>query len=305
VKRAAVAALAAVIVAAVVAYASLQLAGRHAGHGQAGAEGGRGLFILVSFPNLAYDVKPLLCNGDEVRSIAPPGSDPHSYQLTLRDYELLRRADLVISTGHAPFEVKMSEKVPADKIIVIPDVIREHGGIILVNPDTGKENLHMPIYDPRNYEIFIGFLAEKLASLNPHCRSHYLAKAEDVIARVRQLENRAPHLNVTAVASVPAAQYAVEWMGIHIVKLLVKEHGLAPTPEDVKTVESLLAKGRVKVAVIVVDGKGEPLSPADRKLEALARRYGVPVLRVPAPFLPSSTLEKLEAVVEEAEKLAG
>ena len=64
---------------------------------------------MVSFPNLAYDVGLLACEDDRIVSLAPAGSDPHEYQLTPEDVELLRRADLIISTGHVPFEARIKE----------------------------------------------------------------------------------------------------------------------------------------------------------------------------------------------------
>jgi len=141
--------LAVLAAAAVTAYMTLQRKAGTVEHG--------GLLVLVSFPNLADDIKPLLCSGDQVRSIASPGIDPHSYQLTLNDFKLLRKASLVITTGHAPFEVEIEKKLPESRVIVIPKVVRKAGGIILLNPDTGQANLHMPICDPRNYRIFIRF----------------------------------------------------------------------------------------------------------------------------------------------------
>ncbi|MEM3892849.1 MAG: hypothetical protein QXR12_02735, partial [Thermofilum sp.] len=52
-------------------------------------EGVGGLRIAVTFPSLYEDVKALLCEGDTVVSIAPPGVDPHEYQLSPKDVELL------------------------------------------------------------------------------------------------------------------------------------------------------------------------------------------------------------------------
>jgi zinc/manganese transport system substrate-binding protein len=292
----AIAALAVIVAAALAAYLLLKSSGGGERHG---------LIIVVSFPNLVDDIKPLLCQGDRVYSLAPPGSDPHSYQLTVKDYRLLKEADLVITTGHAPFEVEVAKKTPKSKLIVIPYALKASGGKILVNPNTGQENLHMPIYDPENYKIFIRIVAVKLASLNPKCKNFYLSKSKEVESEVDNLVAKAPRLNVDAVGSEPPVQYAVSWMGIHIVKFLLSEHGLSPTPSEITAVRDLLSKGEARLVVIMVDSKGEPLTPVDAKLESIAKKYNVPVLKVPAPYLPGSMLEKLKIVVSEVEGLAG
>ncbi|ABM80236.1 metal ABC transporter substrate-binding protein [Hyperthermus butylicus] len=265
----------------------------------------QGLIVVVSFPNLIDDIRQIVCSDDTVYSLAPPGVDPHSYQLTLRDYELLRRASIVVSTGHAPFETALAEKASSDKLIVIPDILREHGGRILVNPDTGKLNLHIPIYNPYNYRIFIGYLGERLAELRPSCAEVYRSNVAKVLERLNNITTVAPQLNVTAVGSTPSIQYAVEWLGIHVVKLLVREHGVGTSTEDLAEVKRLFEAGKAKLAVVMVLENGKPATPADEKLAELAEEYGIPILRVPAPYMAGSVLDKLEAVVAEARNLKG
>ncbi len=261
--------------------------------------GGKGLRIVVTFSNLVYDVKPLLCSGDRVEALVPPGVDPHSYQLSSADLEKLRSADLVISTGHAPFEVKLRNLVPRDKLVEIP---RVKGIRLLRNPDTGQPNYHMPIYEPHNYIVFIDYIAHRLAELRPGCASHYLSAAKSVREEVELLAKSAPRLNVDAVGSVPPVQYPVEWLGVHVKLLLSPEAGVPPTPGMLDEAKKLLGEGAV--AVVMTRG-GEPATPVDARLESMARELGAPVLRVPAPFLPGSIPSKLRVVVEEAAKLAG
>ena len=264
-----------------------------------GAKAQGGLIVLVTFSNLVDDVKPLLCGGDRVEALVPPGVDPHSYQLKPSDIEKIRNADLVISTGHAPFEVKLRNLVPSDKLVEIP---RIKGIRLLRNPDTGQPNYHMPIYDPRNYIVFIDYVAHRLAELRPGCANHYLSAARSVAERVEALASRAPKLNVDAVGSVPPVQYPVEWLGVHVRLLLSPEAGVPPTPAILEKAKRMLSSGAV--AVVMVRG-GEPATPIDARLESMARELGAPVLRVPAPFLPGSIPSKLEVVVEEASRLAG
>jgi len=258
----------------------------------------RGLTIIVTFSNLVYDVKPILCSSDSVEAIVPPGVDPHSYQLTPSDLEKIRKADLVISTGHAPFEVKLRSLVPRDKLVEIP---RIEGIKLLSNPDTGQPNYHMPIYEPHNYITFIDYVAHRLAELRPSCANHYLSAAKDIENRVEELIEKAPKLNLSAVGSTPPVQYPVEWLGIHVKLLLSPEEGVPPTPEILERARSLLSRG--SIAVVMVRGN-EPATLLDARLESMARQLGAPVLRVPAPFLPGSIPSKLQLVVKEVSRLA-
>ncbi len=253
-----------------------------------------GLKIVVTFYNLIYDVKPLLCSGDQVEALVPPGVDPHSYQLSPADVEKVKRADLVISTGHAPFEVKLRNLVPRDRLVEIP---RIEGIKLLRNPDTGQPNYHMPIYDPHNYIVFIDYVAHRLAELRPSCSSHYLSAAEKIKESVMSLIRRAPRLDVDAVGSLPPVQYPVEWLGIRVKLLLSPEEGVPPTPGILEEAKRMLREGAV--AVVMMRG-GEPATPVDARLMSMARELGAPVLRVPAPFLPGSIPSKLRVVVEEA-----
>jgi zinc/manganese transport system substrate-binding protein len=258
----------------------------------------RGLLVVVTFPNLADDVNMLLCSDDKVVSLAPPGADPHSYQLRPSDVELVKSADVVVSTGHAPFEIKLRTIVEEKKLVEVP---RIPGIRLFTNPVTGKPNYHMPIYDPSNYRLFIDYLAEKLASARPECRQHYLAAAARVERRLEAIIKDTPRLNVQVVGSLPPVQYALNWLGVRVVWLLVPEPGTAPSPQTVRTAERLLAEGAY--AAVTTIGTNYA-SNADAKLAAMAKELGRPVIRVPAPFAKGSILEKIEAIVREVSALA-
>ncbi len=259
----------------------------------------RGLLIVVSFPSIADDVKHLVCRDDEVVSLAPPGVDPHEYQLTPQDVEMLKRADVVISTGHTPFEARIRQLVESGeigaKLIEIP---RIPGMKILRNPVTGVPNYHMPIYDPHNYALFIDYLAQVLSSLRPECAAHYRSRAEAIVNEVQQLIEQAPKLSVTAVAANPMLQYAVNWLGIDVRYLIVREHGAQAIPSDVERAEEALG-GIARVAVIMV-----PRDPASRLLETVAKERGVPLIRVEAPYTTGSILNKILSVYSQVSNLS-
>ncbi|ABL77531.1 metal ABC transporter substrate-binding protein [Thermofilum pendens] len=260
-----------------------------------------GLKIVVTFYSLKGDIEYLLCQGDEVIPVTPQGVDPHEYQLTPSDVARIREGSLIVSTAHAPFEQKIKQLVETgelkSRLIEIP---RIPGIKLLVNPSTGTLNYHWPIYDPNNYIAYINYTAHVMASLRPECASTYLSKASGLIANITSIERSAPRLNLVAVGSSPVVQYSVEWMGINVSYLLIKEADLPATPQDIATIEDAMARGAINVVVI---SKGLETTSAGKTLVDLASKYGKPVLYVPSPISSESTYEKILVVVKEVEKV--
>ncbi len=259
-----------------------------------------GLLIVVSFPNLVYDIEQLTCNGDIVKSIAPVGVDPHNYQLTPDNIELLRKADLIISTGHTPFEKSIEEMILKGefkaRLIVIPKI---PGIRILSNPVLGTPNYHAPIYDPHNYEVFMKYVAEALGELRPECKDEYMGKLSQVLRKLQDLVENTPRLNYTAVADTPLTQYAVLWLNVTVKYLMVKEHGVPATPQDIEEIKSFLSSEKHVIAIITSPVK----LPVSQQLEQLAQKYNVKTIYVPSFLLPSSTLSKLENISRQARSL--
>ena len=261
--------------------------------GVVGLASNNGLVVVVTIPSLVGDIEEIVCEGDSVLSIVPPGVDPHSYQLTAKDYELLSRADVIVSLGHTPFEVSIRRLVEEGRIsAVLVELPRIPGIRLRVNPATGYFNLHLPVYDPGNYVVFVEYLARVMGELNPSCSSVYRENALRLIGRVNALVESTPRVNVSVVADVPVCQYAVEWSGARVVDFLIREHGVPATPSDVRRIEELLGNGSIGFVAVVSPAK----TPASRKLVELARGYGVPVLYVPSPMSPTPVIDKIENV---------
>jgi len=285
-------AAAAVAVAAVVAVLLFQ-----------GAGGGGELVVAVTFPGVSEDVALLLdgCEGVRVEPIAPPGVDPHTYNLEPSKARLVREAVLVVSTGHAPFEERIHEIVPPEKLVVIPEI----PGLRLLETPTGAVNLHAPIYDPGNYAVFARYLAGRLAEAIPDCAPTIEANGEALASRAEALlrEYSGALGGAPAVLSEPAAQYAVAWLGADVRVILAVDHAAQATPETVDEARRLLAQGAI--AVVLVDSRGAPVSRAGEWLYGEAQAAGAPLLPVEAPYEPGPVIEKIEDVAAAAAALAG
>jgi len=261
-----------------------------------------GLLIVVTFPSLEGDVRALACQGDIVESLVPPGVDPHMYSLKPSDMELLREADLIVSTGHTPVELRVKELVASGELKArLLDIVELEGVRVYVNPVTGKPNYHSIIYDPNNYIVFIEELSKILSSLRPSCAQHYNLTATSIVEGVREAVKRVPEVDIAAVADEPVVQYAVEWAGIHVKLVLVAEEGLPPTPTLIEKAKTLISAGDVEL-VVVVEGKH---AKASLMLEQMAREYGVRVLKVPSPLDPRPFYEKIVDVCARLATLFG
>ncbi len=261
-----------------------------------GENSSNGLHIIVTFPNLVYDVKPLLCKGDVIYSIAPIGIDPHEYQLTPSNIDELRKADIVISTGHAPFEKSIEEKLGKEikgEIIIIPKIPNIK---ILTNPATGNPNYHMPIYDPENYKVFIKYVVNILAKKRPECANYYNEKASEIISKIDSLIKNTPKLSVKAVADTPTVQYATSWLNVELKYLLIKEHEVPASPKDIENVLKAIEKGEIELVII----NNPPRQKASQMLKEVAEEKNLPILYVPIAFSEGSFLEKLSEISKEA-----
>lgn len=261
--------------------------------------GEEGLIIITTFQNIADDVKQLICNNDSVYALVPSGIDPHDYQLTPNDYELLSKANIIVSTAHTHFELKIAELVRSGSLRSILVEIPKITGIKLLSlPNTDILNYHAITYDPDNYLIFITNLSDILITLRPTCREDYAAKLYEVKSLVNDIKERNRNISLSAVASSPLVQYAVTWLGIDIKNFVVREHGNTPLPADIIAIEGLLKNRLVNVVIV-----SEPGEESDRLLYDLAYKYSIPIIRVPSYALPGSTPIKLSVVVDQVVNL--
>jgi len=265
-----------------------------------------GLYIVVTFPSLKPDIEMLICLGDTVDYIAPPGVDPHEYQLTLADIEKLKKADIVVSTAHTKFELDIkqlkSEGTVRALLIEIPNIT---GIRVRYNPVLGVPNYHWVIYDPDNLRAFAAALINELSSLRPECRDTYIKNFNYLNDLISRLLEDAPNLSdATFVASTPVIQYAIEWTGAKMVALVLKEEDMPPTPQDLNQISHLLSSSAVRFAA-VINVTLNQLSPTDPNvyLAGEAEKYGVPVIRVPSPLEMRPTIEKLQTVVAELKRV--
>ena len=255
-----------------------------------------GLTIVVTFPSLVNDIKELISRNDNVISIVPAGTDPHEYQLTINDIELLKKADLIISTGHTSFEKRIRDLINTGEIkAILIEIPKIKNIVIMNNPVTGLPNLHMPIYDPLNYICFINNITYTLQMLRPERANVYNENRLSIISNITYLLASSPRIYIDAVADKPLTQYAVSWLGIRIKYLLIKEPGVPATPNDLSIIRDNMVKGSIGIVIIT-----EPATDsASKQLIDMAIKYDIPILYVPSPMSNASIIEKLNYIASQ------
>ncbi len=222
--------------------------------------------IVVSFP--AYDqvLKEAFPQAEVILLTRDAASDPHQYQLTPADLQLLyslTEKDVIISTAHAPFELKIAELAKEGKIKAYVIDVRtfqlyltwdnrlvkledeEHGEVDHEDHEHGPVNIHdHGIYPPNVFK-----LVEEVSwrtGLQPN---------KEFLERLRALNaTYCCRFGGRAVALTPAAQYLLHWLGFRDVVVLVKEPGVPPSPADLQKALQYVRDGAPAVAVAVSGG---------------------------------------------------
>ncbi|MCC6034473.1 MAG: zinc ABC transporter substrate-binding protein [Desulfurococcaceae archaeon] len=252
-------------------------------------------FIIVTAPPLKGDVERVVCTGDIVISLVPPGVDIHEYQLSISNLDLLKKASLIVSTGHTSFELKIKELVERGELsAILLDTLEIPGLKLSKNPVTGQLNYHMPVKDPVNYVLFISRLVEDLASLNPEKAECYYS---NYIKLIRELYTsvlvyRGDYTGLAIVDS-PHSQYYVEWIGFKVVWMLKYEEDVPVTTKSLEVFREFLANNSVKVVFVAED------FPHYSFIVEEASKYNVLVVKTPSPTSNVSILDGLKQVVEQ------
>lgn len=258
--------------------------------------GSGGVVVVVTFSYLTPDVERLMCGG-VVYSIVPLGVDPHEYQLKPSDQEVLRRADIVVSTGHTSFEQSIRGMVERGEIkAVLLDIIEDAGVRLKVNPVTKQYNYHMPVNDPVNYLLFLSKLVEVLVKLDPGSKECIYEKYARVVSNVTStILVNAGRFRGKAIIDAPHAQYLAEWLGFEVVQVLKAEEEYQVSPGDVEKAIDLARRGEVSIVFVTKPG----VQPEGAKLIEIAREFNISVVMVDSPSGSTGVLENLVQLVNQ------
>ncbi|ADT83491.1 metal ABC transporter solute-binding protein, Zn/Mn family [Thermococcus barophilus] len=232
--------------------------------------------IVASIPPLAEIVKEVFGDSVDVVYIVPPGADPHQYQLTPEQIDLIKKADVVVTAnGHLPAEQKMKQlkeegTITAD--VLFAEDYGKYGFRFL--PErwyNNKNNPHGIWLDPYNALAIAKATAEALSERYPQNRELYVRQYErfetKVLAIVKAYKALAE--NSTAIIELPSQQYALEWLGVKAVASIKPE---AEVPA--KSVDEMLKTANAVDFIAYSSKSPEALKNAAIEL---AQRSGKPL----------------------------
>jgi zinc/manganese transport system substrate-binding protein len=264
--------------------------------------------IVVTFP--AYDIvlKEAFPNADVI-PLTKGVSDPHEYQLTPQDLQMLKaltERDVIISSMHAPFELKIAEMVKNGEIKaklidltkiqwyltwdgeLVKEAEHDHDEH---KHDHGGLNLHDHGVFPPNVFILIEEVS-KATGLKPD---------QNFIQKLKQLNaTYANKFSGKAIAITPMAQYVLYWLGFRDIALFIKEPGVPPSPADLQKALQYAKEGAPALAAVA---RGEALRIVHSFRDKMNEHGAQPKI-ITADFSKNylSTLENLAKEIAAAAK---
>jgi zinc transport system substrate-binding protein len=183
--------------------------------------------VAAAFYPLAYAADQLAPPRTEVDNLTPPGAEPHDLELTPRDVERIRSADLVLLLGHG-FQPQLEEAAG-------------HGERVLMLLDTPGLHRH-PNNDPHvwldpvRYELIVKRIA--MALHRPHPADRLVARLGALDREYRRgLRSCARHEIVT---SHEAFAYLGERYGLRQIAITGLSPEAEPTPRRLERVVRLV-----------------------------------------------------------------
>lgn len=236
--------------------------------------------VVTTIAPLAGIISDAFGDRVDVVYIIPPGADPHEYQLTSSQIELLRRADVIVTTGgHLPLERKIAELkgegTIEGEVLFLEDYKREGFRYLKEHWYHEKDNPHGVWLDPNNALAIASATGRALQRSDPASAKVYGQEYRIFEERVRTIMHSYLALvgeNATAVIQMPPDQYAVEWLGVRVVASIKPEEEV-----PAKGVDDLVPVARNVDLIVYALDSPEQLKEAAREL---ALKSGKPLAEI-------------------------
>ncbi len=216
--------------------------------------------IVATTPELAAIACEIAGEAGIVHTIARPDQDPHYLQAKPSHMVTLRHADAVIYTG-LQLEIGWLPRLleGARNPVILPgragnlnasDAIGTFLEVPGAEVDRSMGDVHPEgnphfIYDPRNGVEVAGWLARRLAELDPGSADLYIENAEkfkiEMDGLIKGWERGTAHLKGRRIIAYHKQwEYLVEWLGLELVAYIEDKPGIPPSPRHVRELEQLI-----------------------------------------------------------------
>lgn len=157
-----------------------------AGHCLAAAVGDR-LRVVTSTTQIADFARQIMGDRAEVKSVLAPGADPHTYQPTPDDVQIVLRADICMENGlHLEGKSWMATLAKdAEKPLVTVT-----SGLEPLKIGTGNVSIMDPHawFSPRNVAVYVNNITKAVSTFDPDHKVEYQARAKLYLQQLRVLD---------------------------------------------------------------------------------------------------------------------
>jgi len=252
-----------------------------------------GVKIVVSFPAYNVVLKEAFPQADVIL-LTKGAADPHEYQLTPQDVELLKSlgpSDVIVSSMHAPFELKIADMVKRDEIKAkMIDITQLYTYLTFDGRETMANGTNV---NPHEHGLYPPNVVKLIRAVS---NATGLKPDPQFLQRLEELNKTyAGKFGGRAVAITPAAQYILHWLGYRDIVVLVKEEGVPPTPQDLEKAIQYVKEGAPVLAAYV---SGERPKIVDQFAQKV-KEAGVRNPKIVAASFADSYIDVLAKVVEE------
>jgi len=186
--------------------------------------------VVATIGPLASIVEETFGSSVQVYTLIPPGVDPHEYQLTAKQINLVKEADVIVTTGgHLPVEKMMAELKEEGSLrgeLLLADDYELYGFHYLKETwYHNGTNPHGVWLDPYNAIAIAEATENALIGVDPSNAAVYRRDFERFRDRVLEIVKAYEPLlrNGSVVIQQPPLQYAVSWMGLKVVGAIKPE----------------------------------------------------------------------------------
>ncbi len=187
--------------------------------------------VVATIGPLASIVQEAFGSSVQVYTLIPPGVDPHEYQLTAKQILLVKKADVIVTTGgHLPVEKMMASLKQEGSLkgyLLLADSYEKYGFRYLKETwYHNGTNPHGVWLDPYNAIAIAEAVENALISVDPYNAAVYRVEFQAFRRKVLDIVSAySPFFkgNETAVIQQPPLQYALAWMGMKVVGAIKPE----------------------------------------------------------------------------------
>ncbi len=223
------------------------------------------LRIAVSVAPLGGIVSEIGREYVEVSILLPEGVEPHAAQLPQSSIDAASSADLLVLTGHYPWEDSLVEQVNTPHISLVD--FEAFGAELLLMPghqgdastpaqdhDHGNENIHSYWLLPKNAIAIANATVDQLTALSPENTDFWNLAFQKFVQDIEEFQNLVTELDqeyafseLNAVVVFPAEAYVAETFGIEVIIALSQGEDVFVSGSDLLAVQTGLANGSIDV----------------------------------------------------------